>query len=153
MKKRISGIPMGARLNNPLNIKRSVQPWQGEDLYDPHPTFVTFVDKDHGYRAAFIILYNYFTRHNVNTVRKIISRWAPPSENKTDEYIKFVCSYCSVKQNEVLSFTDAIKMCDIVTAMAHMETNTVGEESKIRAAYEKVCLEKKVTPSYLAELP
>ena len=45
----------------------------------------------YGWRAAFILLgRTYYEKYHLNTIQKIISRWAPACENKTDAYMMYV---------------------------------------------------------------
>ncbi len=59
----------------------------------------------YGYRAAFVTLAIYLSR-SWNTIEKIISRWAPSSENNTDNYIKNVEKYSGVPRNKELTVAD-----------------------------------------------
>jgi hypothetical protein len=43
----------------------------------------------YGYRAGFVILHTYLV-HGLNTIEKIIVRFAPPTENNTENYITSV---------------------------------------------------------------
>lgn len=76
--------------NNPLNIRYNQRNiWQGQ--LSPVKGFCTFKSLYYGFRAAFRLLerYEYF---GVTTVKGIINRWAPPSDNNdTDAYIAYVC--------------------------------------------------------------
>ena len=85
--------PRGIRNNNPLNL-RVGNNWKGEVENPSDPTFEQFTEMKWGVRAAFVVLRNYIVRHKCNTIRKIISRWAPSNENNTEQYIKTV-SYLS----------------------------------------------------------
>lgn len=79
------------RNKNPLNIRYSKSiKWQGQD--GAQGGFVKFMDFYWGYRAAVKILRKYQQR-GCYTIQGIISRWAPPSENQTDKYIKSVLDY------------------------------------------------------------
>ena len=49
-------------------------------------------------------LMTYVEKHRLETVRKIISRWAPPVENDTDAYIKDVAQRLGVDPNHELDF-------------------------------------------------
>ena len=59
-------------------------------------SFVQFQSMAYGYRAAWKVLDTYclrFTREReAFNVRNIIARWAPPSENDSDAYIRTVVS-------------------------------------------------------------
>lgn len=78
------------RNNNPGNI-RSGSPWQGLNSVQNDPDFVMFKAPRWGFRAMAITLVTYQDRYNLRTVRQIIGRWAPPTENKTEAYISHVC--------------------------------------------------------------
>lgn len=51
--------------------------------------FCCFQSVEYGFRSAFITLQSY-GKNGYNTIRKIVTRWAPPSENPTQTYIKYV---------------------------------------------------------------
>lgn len=79
----------GLRNKNPFNIKYSnAQKWQGQVRSDG--TFVVFDNLDHGVRAAIKLLFNYIRWYDCHTIREIISRFAPASENRTDRYEEFI---------------------------------------------------------------
>ena len=84
----------GLRNNNPLNIRHSADQWQGARAQQTDPSFVQFESMAYGYRAAWKVLetyWNHFTGHGLAfNVRSIISRWAPPKENDTENYIRTV---------------------------------------------------------------
>lgn len=86
-------IPRGIRNNNPLNIRISPDAWQGRVPADQQTdkAFFQFTEFRYGFRAAMKLLRNYVDMHNLRSIEQIISRWAPPSENATDVYIRSVC--------------------------------------------------------------
>lgn len=71
------------RNNNPGNIRLTGDRWRGQVLPPPDRGFVTFAEPKWGYRALFVILEGYMIRHGLVTIRGIIGRYAPPSENAT----------------------------------------------------------------------
>lgn len=76
------------RRNNPMNLRYSENNnWIGQT--EPTNGFCNFTSVEYGFRAAYITLKNYGKR-GYNTIRKIVTRWAPPSENPTQTYIKYV---------------------------------------------------------------
>ncbi len=85
----------GLRNNNPGNIRRGID-WQGMAERQPDPEFVTFQSPVYGIRAMNKILKTYATKYGLNTVRGIINRWAPPSENDTDAYVAAVAEALGV---------------------------------------------------------
>ncbi|MES2711175.1 MAG: structural protein [Pseudomonadota bacterium] len=81
----------GYRNCNPGNIDHvPANKWQG--LADPPSDgrFCRFTSHEFGIRALASLLITYQDRHKLNTVRGIISRWAPSNENNTSAYIAAV---------------------------------------------------------------
>ena len=89
-------LPRGIRNKNPGNIKLGTD-WDGLASEQTDPTFCTFEEAVMGIRALMRILLTYRFTHKKTNVDSIISRWAPPSENNTEAYIKFVCDKMDVK--------------------------------------------------------
>jgi hypothetical protein len=92
----------GVRNNNPGNIKKSSIVWQGMSPVQDDNTFVKFVTPEAGFRALAMNLKSYFKK-GFNTVEKIISRWAPASENVTHKYVEHVAALLGVKPTQVLT--------------------------------------------------
>ena len=94
----------GQRNNNPLNIRHSRDKWQGAATTQTDPAFVQFQSMAYGYRAAWKTLDTYcltFRRERQPyNVRTIIARWAPPSENDTEAYIRAVVKLSGLGGNE-----------------------------------------------------
>jgi hypothetical protein len=85
-----AALPRGLRNNNPGNIRRNpANRWQGAAVPQSDNAFVQFVDMVSGVRALALVLKNY-ERQGLDTVRKIISRWAPPTENDTGSYVRSI---------------------------------------------------------------
>lgn len=82
-------IPRGVRLNNPGNLRHG-DAWLGRAKEQPDPEFIAFATPEYGLRALVKTLITYQRKHGLRTVREIITRWAPPSENDTDAYIRAV---------------------------------------------------------------
>lgn len=73
---------------NPCNIRFSpLNNWKGQ--IGTRMGFVVFDSFENGFRAAMKLIHNY-TKCNYDTIEDIISRWAPPSENNTTNYINYV---------------------------------------------------------------
>lgn len=76
--------------NNPLNIRYNpLNNWFGQS--GQSNGFVEFTSLFYGQRAALKLLINYY-RNGYRTVEDIITRFAPPSENPTSDYINFIIS-------------------------------------------------------------
>ena len=113
-------IPRGIRNNNPLNI-RVGNNWKGEVANPSDHTFEQFTEMKWGVRAAFIVLRNYIVRHKCNTIRKIISRWAPANENNTLAYIATVSQRANIKPDEVINVDNTCQMIALLLAMCYVE--------------------------------
>lgn len=74
-----------------------------------------------GCRAGFRLLRTYIVNRKLNTIRLIISRWAPPSENNTELYIRKVVELTGIPENMVISFYDREIMIGLFDAMCMME--------------------------------
>ncbi len=74
---------------NPGNIRRSRVRCKGE----VHPRPTRSSSSSAAQRglpgAVFVVLHTYRVRHSLDTVAQMIARWAPPSENRTDLYVRF----------------------------------------------------------------
>lgn len=81
----------GIRNNNPGNIRKGKDKWQGLAKEQPDASFCTFIDPTWGIRAIARILITYQDKHGTENVAEIISRWAPNTENDTQSYINTVC--------------------------------------------------------------
>ena len=91
----------GYRNRNPGNIDHvPTNRWQGLD--DPpieappvggRPRFARFISHAYGIRALAMLLTTYQDRHRLRTIRGIIGRWAPGSENNTEAYIAAVARH------------------------------------------------------------
>lgn len=116
-----TSLPRGYRNNNPLNVrKNAANAWKGKVVPGTDPAFEQFITMAYGYRCALYLLRKYIGQGN-NTIRKIINKWAPPSENNTDGYISHVAGRSGISADTVLSPTDQDKLCRIAYAMAWVE--------------------------------
>jgi hypothetical protein len=63
--------------------------------------FCQFETLEYGWRAAFYLLTRtYYHKYRLFTIRAIISKWAPPIENKTDAYIANVSKLTGIDPDE-----------------------------------------------------
>lgn len=92
----------GLRNKNPFNIKKTGIAWQGETA-GTDQTFETFDSYEMGIRAGARILINYQEKHGLNTVRQIINRFAPASENDSASYIQHVAKQLGVEPDQAIS--------------------------------------------------
>ncbi len=82
--------PRGITNNNPGNLRRTKDPWQGLAETQTDSAFFVFKSPVYGIRALARVLIAYQDDHNLRTIRQIIGRWAPSAENDTVAYIKAV---------------------------------------------------------------
>ena len=129
-----SKIPRGIRNNNPLNI-RIGNTWLGEVTNPTDDEFEQFVHVCYGLRAGFILLKRYINRYKLNTIEKIISRWAPHNENNTRSYIGQVAKSMNITPGTPLHYKDQDTMCALVYAMVYVENGQHIQMSEIVAAY------------------
>ena len=128
----------GQRNNNPLNIRRSADRWEGTAATQTDKSFVQFTTLAYGYRAAWKILDSYclaFRRkRQAYNVRNIIARWAPPSENDTEAYISAVVRLSGLGGNENIprpnryrNFERLEKTARLIAAMTCVECGIRAE--------------------------
>ena len=123
----------GIRNNNPLNIRRVAGTiWKGSLAEQTDREFVQFVTMEWGLRAAFCLLNTYRRKYQAVCVEDIITRWAPPSENATSEYIRAVCRLTGFGGKERLTEAQWPKL---VAAMARIESGTELPKEVIQKAF------------------
>lgn len=90
----------GYRNRNPGNIDWNERNrWQGQTgIEGPprnggRPRFAVFESHEYGIRALAALLTTYQDRHGLRTIRGIVNRWAPPNENQTVNYVRFVADF------------------------------------------------------------
>lgn len=96
----------GLRNNNPGNIRHSADRWQGMREQQTDPSFVQFVSPEYGIRAMMILLGNYRRLYGRNTIRKIVTRWAPATENDVEAYITHVARSTGIDPDQQLTEAD-----------------------------------------------
>lgn len=135
-KKEVRGI----RNNNPLNLKKGSS-WKGERPIQTDPKFEEFISMEWGIRAALKLMRNHITgfkntRPKMNTVKKLISIWAPPSENATNNYLKLVCEKTGYEPTTVIDPDSRTMMVKIARVMAYVECGQWIDEEKFQSAWD-----------------
>jgi len=160
-----NSLPRGIRNNNPLNIRYNAKnQWLGQTGSDRVPAekgMCVFTSMHYGIRAAFKLLSNYGRKYGLNTVRSIITRWAPPSDdNNTEAYIKRVCDTMKCEPEFVPHFgtqCDMHECCLMVKGMIIVENG--GDYVDFTTIYRAYCKafgindEDEECPDYLGILP
>lgn len=126
----------GLANNNPGNIRRSKVRYKGEVQPSRDPAFKQFESPAWGYRAVFMLLHTYRVRHGLRTIREMISRWAPPSENHTEAYIRAVSADTGIGPDEVLDTLDPAVMIPVAAAISRVENGTTANADEIRRGWE-----------------
>lgn len=103
------GLPLGLRNNNPGNLRPLAggQKWQGEIDRDYYYNFSRFSDVGYGLRAMITDITGDIVLDGMNTVTKLITAYAPPSENDTQAYINYVCNATGFGPHQVIQPTRA----------------------------------------------
>ena len=109
------------RNHNPGNIRRCGVRYRGERRPSCDPAFKEFESDEWGYRAMFVLLESYRRRYGIDTLRAIVTRWAPPIEGSdTENYIVFVAKRAEVDPDAVLLPRD-VRLRAIAEAMSRFE--------------------------------
>lgn len=127
---RNSSLPRGLRNNNPGNIRKNSDVFQGEKT-SSDKEFKQFKSMAYGYRAIFKILSNYGRNYHLKTIRQMISRWAPENENNTDAYIKAVSDYAGIPADDPINVNDREQMIRIVAGMSKVENGREADMSDV----------------------
>lgn len=132
----------GVRNCNPLNIERGTK-WKGLREVQGDTRFCQFISMQYGWRAALVIIRNYIKGRSgagrpLDTIEKIINRWAPPKENQTSSYVKTVCEETGIDMRTRVRWEDRAVICAIVKAMAKVECGVVFDIEPIFAAYDMI---------------
>lgn len=126
----MSELPRGLRNRNPGNIRRSAVRYKGE-TESSDPAFKAFRTMAWGYRAMFVLLHTYRLRHGATTLRSMIARWAPPSENDTEAYLHAVARRSGTGPDAAVDTCDRSVMTRIAAAMARVENGTEPDTAEI----------------------
>lgn len=143
--------PRGIRNNNPLNIRYSEKNnWKGKITENKQDQkFEEFVSMQWGFRAAFILIYNYIYKLNKKNISDVISSWAPASDNNnTRLYIKTVSERIGYSKDDPLIFMDGVVVVGMVQEMARVETGKYFELPIVMAGYCLACHSLGKTPCF-----
>lgn len=98
--------PRGIRNQNPGNVTNiSGQIWLHQTGVDGE-NYCVFANAAWGIRAACRIWWAYYYHHGIRTLNGAVTRWAPPPNNPTEKYIRFVADACKVSPMQPLDFCE-----------------------------------------------
>lgn len=121
-------LTRGFRNNNPGNLMDAGIAWVGLTGHDEQG-YATFDTLTHGIRAMGKDLLTKMGR-GLNTVRAIVTVYAPPSENPTDSYVNSVASEMGVGPDDTLT---AGNLYDLVSAMIYFENGQHASAADLSA--------------------
>jgi hypothetical protein len=123
---------------NPGNLRYSSSiVWQGQ--VGQQGGFCVFSNIDYGARALVIDLRNAQRLHNRNTIRTIITAYAPPNENDTAAYISAVCSDMKLAADAPLNlYSDRQTMRNLAAAVWHHEQGQAPDQAALDFAIRDV---------------
>ncbi len=92
----------GLRNNNPGNIKLTNIQWKGKipNELNTDGTFEQFINYEYGVRALIVNIRTYYNKYGLNTIEKIITKYAPNNENQTSKYIADVRKILGLNKNQ-----------------------------------------------------
>lgn len=119
----------GIRNFNPMNLRFDPSNrWQGRATMDQRlpeqvreREFEVFIKPEYGIRAGAVLLTTYFDRYGLNTLDRIIPRYAPSSENNTEAYIRAVSAATGFQPAQPLDLHDYGVMRPLVLAIIRHE--------------------------------
>lgn len=115
----------GIRNNNPGNIKKTTIEWEGQIDSEDEQTFAVFSAPWWGLRAIAKILTTYYRKHHLDTPNKIISRWAPSSDDNPEQaYALFIANRLGVNPDDQLEVDDYKIMKQLMQAIVQFENGT-----------------------------
>lgn len=108
---------LAIRNNNPLNVKTvKGRPWYGQIAVDRHGHAV-FDTPEHGIRAGANVLLNYYTKHGLDTLDGILSRFCTGNRK---EYAAFLSRRLGIPPD--VKFDVLARLPELLHAMARFES-------------------------------
>jgi hypothetical protein len=134
-------MPRGFRNNNPGNIRISPSSiWRG--LADPgdktnfqlrEKSFCVFREPEWGLRAVAILLRKYKTEYGLDTPRKIISRWAPASDNNdVGSYAQQLAKALGIAPDDPVDATEDADLIKMMRAIARHENGDLPPYTEVQ---------------------
>lgn len=134
--------PRGVRNANPGNLENT-QPWQGlaPKEMQTDGRFAVFNGPAWGIRAIAVTLITYQDKHRIRSVRDIINRWAPPTENDSVAYINQVAKAVGVRPDAMLDVHQYHVMKPLVEAIIRHE-NGAGPLATPNTWYDEATIDE-----------
>ena len=124
----VKSLSRGIRNNNPGNLRISGSRWQGKipTSQNTDGAFEQFIDMPSGIRALAKTLRTYYHTHGLRSVRQIVSRWAPPSENPTAKYVEYVAKRAGVSPDQPININDPALLTNITAGIIQFENGAAA---------------------------
>jgi hypothetical protein len=137
-------VTRGVRNNNPGNIDYNPRnQWQGQLAPDPaiEKRFARFDTAENGIRALAKLILAYRGKDGmpgigstgIDTVREVISRWAPGVENDTESYIKAVAAGVGAQPNQPIEIRNFRTLIALTTGIIKHENGGVPYSPEVIA--------------------
>lgn len=122
----VPGYPVGLRNNNPGNLRplSNGVKWQGEIEKDYANNLSRFQNIFYGIRAMGTDITGDIAKHDLNTIRKLITAYAPPIENDTESYIQYVSNFTGIDSDQLIPLNSNV-IGSIMKAQMNIE---LGEQ-------------------------
>jgi hypothetical protein len=116
--------PRGIRNNNPGNLVKTGIKWFNKIPHNQNPDsrFEQFTNIPFGIRAMALDITNDIKKGK-NTLRTLINEYAPPAENDTAAYIKFVSDQTGISPDAKINATPEI-LAALIAAKIRIENGT-----------------------------
>lgn len=125
-----TSLPRGIRNNNPGNLVKSSEKWEGAIGDDGR--FLTFASMEWGVRAMARNIRTKQTKYGINTLRKLITKLSPPNENDTNKYIATVSGWTGIDPNKPINLTDPTTLTTIVNSLIKYENGRTVDMNTIK---------------------
>lgn len=114
-------LPRGIRNNNPGNLTRTSISWQGEVANNTDGRFEQFTEFVWGVRAMIRDISGDIKKDGDNTIRKLITKYAPSNENNTAGYISSLSTRTGFGADQILDADDKAVMARLVQQICIIE--------------------------------
>lgn len=130
--------PLGIINNNPGNIEYGAK-WEG--LTGKNKQFAVFKSPLYGVRAMARTLRTYQRNYNLNTIRKILNRYAPSFENNTNAYINYVSKKLNISPDAPINLEDDNILAQLIRAIMENEVG-INNAYSLQMIQQGIKLEK-----------
>lgn len=127
--------PRGLRNRNPGNLRQSPVRYRGEVVPSNDVAFKEFETMAWGYRALIVLLQSYRKR-GLRTLRAMICRYAPPTENATEAYIARVAAATGLAPDAEIDTSDRATMLALAAAISAVENGVPACADDVAAGWK-----------------